>query len=113
MAKSSDLMTGALARDDIYEEIFKYLSTDTLLFWEEESSPLRAWQSEIWAEALDKISQSLNLPPFLITDGIFQLRQDEKILQELSKFLTVLSDYQLSGKFVNATNLISSCIFFR
>lgn len=82
----------------MYDDIFKYLTTDTLLFWEEESSLLREWQNDTWAKALLKLSQALKLPPFKVTDGIFQIQQDEKILHELSSFLEELSNYQLAGK---------------
>ena len=91
-------MNERLSRSDVYDEVFKYLNTDTLLFWDEESSPLREWQNDVWSEALSKFSQTLNLPQFQITDGLFQLQQDDQISKELYTFLESFSAYELAGK---------------
>jgi chaperone required for assembly of F1-ATPase len=94
-------MNGRLSRSEVYTEVFKYLSTDTLLFWNDESSPFREWQNEVWSKALTKFCQSLNLPQFQVTVGLFQLQQDDRISQELEIFLENLSAYELAGNKIN------------
>lgn len=97
MAEASDLSKGIISRSALQEDLIKYLDTDTLLYWEDEGSELRLKQDEYWGPALKLFSSKMNLPSFQITDGLFELRQDEKIESSFKNWMETLNNFQLAG----------------
>lgn len=86
------------------------MDTDTLLYWESSvRGELRLKQEEYWGSALQKFSSKMDLPALKITNSLFYVAQDEKILCEFDTFLSDLNEFQLASNQLNI-NLVASLI---
>lgn len=91
-------------RTETIKNICRFFGADTLLFWSE-NADLSAYQNQYWSPLLQKLRKEFELTLPTTTD--LTLPENERDVQKFSALLQKMSDKELTGCFLVASELKS------
>lgn len=91
-------------RAETIDNICRFFDADTLLFWDE-NEELSAYQTKYWQPLLHKLKAEFNLD--LHTTTGLSPAENEKASQNFTRLLQRMSDKELTGCFLAASELKS------
>ncbi|UZJ51823.1 hypothetical protein CBS101457_001143 [Exobasidium rhododendri] len=96
-ARAIDGLSEKDTREQVCDELIKYLETETICFHETEPPVLVELQRKHWDPTLQWTSEYFNLPPVRVFSDILGVKQDEKVTRALRNHISTYDAWDLAA----------------